>query len=293
VKTLVYVADGKMVLVLLRGDHALVEQKLKDGLGALSLRPAETEEIRGALGASPGSLGAVGVRDLRVAADLALRGRTNLVTGANQDDFHLRGVDLGRDVLVRDWLDLRAVRSGEGCPLCDAPLQVEKAIELGHCFKLGTRYAEALDVRFLDEAGAAKPIIMGSYGIGIGRTLAAIVERHHDANGIVWPVSVAPYEVVVSVLNPKETAAAEAGAGIYEALRAAGIDVVLDDRDERPGVKFKDADLVGIPYRVTVGPKGLREGKIELTRRRDGRTRNLDLQKSAEAVAETILEERR
>jgi prolyl-tRNA synthetase len=293
IKTLVYVLDGELVLVLLRGDHPLAEQKLRDATGAKEVRPANPGEIRPALGAAAGSLGAVGVSGLRVIADSALEGRRNMVTGANADDFHLRGVDVARDVPVSAWHDLRAVRAGEACPLCSAALAVGKSIEVGHIFKLGTRYSEALGARVLDEAGEAVPIVMGSYGIGIERTMAAIVERSHDAAGIIWPVQVAPYEVVVTVVNPKDVASAEAGAQLYEALQAAGIDVILDDRDERPGVKFKDADLVGIPYRITVGPKGLAKKQVDLTRRRDGRSDSLDLSRAAGTVIEAVLEERR
>ncbi len=293
IKTLVHVLDGETVLVLLRGDHALSEQKLLDATGARDQRPAHPGEIRTALGASPGSLGAVGVRELRVIADLALEGRCGMVTGANQDDFHLRGVDTGRDIAVSAWHDLREVAEGEACPLCSAPLAVGKSIEVGHIFKLGTRYSEALGARVLDEAGDPTHIVMGSYGIGIERTMAAVVERCHDEAGIVWPVQVAPYEVVVTVVNPNDVATAEAGAQLYEALQAAGIDVLLDDRDERPGVKFKDADLVGIPYRITVGPKGLAKKQVDLTRRRDGHATVLDLTRAAGSVIETVLEERR
>jgi prolyl-tRNA synthetase len=292
IKTLVYVVDGETVLVLLRGDHPLAEQKLKDGTGAREARPASPEEIRAALGASAGSLGAVGVSGPRVFADLALQGRRNMTTGANQDDFHLRGVDLGRDVAVSTWLDLREVAAGEACPMCEAPLEVGKAIEIGHIFKLGTRYSEALGAAVQDEDGQTVPIIMGSYGIGIERTLAAVVERWNDEKGIVWPVRVAPYEVVVTVLNPKEVTTSEAGAQLYDALRAAGIDVILDDRDERPGVKFKDAELVGIPYRLTVGPKGLAQKQVEFVRRRDGRSQSIDLQRAAAIAAEAVLEDR-
>ena len=293
IKTLVYLLDGRPVLVLLRGDHALAEQKLRDATGARELRAADPEAIRATLGASPGSLGAVGVAGPRVLADLALRGRRGMTTGANQDDFHLRGVDVERDIAVSSWLDLREATAGEACPMCEAPLAVGKAIEIGHIFKLGTRYSETLGARVLDEQGQATPIVMGSYGIGIERTMAAVVEASHDANGIVWPVRIAPFEVVVTVLNPKDVATAEAGVQLYEALRAAGIDALLDDRDERPGVKFKDAELVGIPYRVTVGPKGLASKQVELTRRRDGRTTPHDLQRAADTVADCVLEERR
>jgi len=293
IKTLVYVLDGETVLVLLRGDHALSEQKLADGAGATAARPAADAEIRAALGASAGSLGAVGVRGVKVLADLALQGRRGMTTGANEDGFHLRGVDLGRDVAVSTWLDLRAVAAGQACPLCGSPLSVDKTIEVGHIFKLGTRYSEALGATVLDEQGQSAPIVMGSYGIGIGRVAASIVERCHDDAGIAWPVNVAPYEVVVTVLNPKEVETSEVGERLYDALRGAGIDVLLDDRDERPGVKFKDADLIGIPYRIVVGARGLEKKVVELKRRRDGSSRELPVDRAAETVAETILEERR
>ena len=292
IKTLVYVLDGKKTLVLLRGDHPLAEQKLVDGSGAIQFRPAGDKEIRELLGASPGSLGAVGVSDVPILADRALEGRRDMVTGANEDDAHLRGVDVARDIAVSEWLDLREVRAGEPCPACDNPLEVDKAIELGHIFKLGTRYSEAVGATVLDEDGKARPIVMGSYGIGVQRALAAVVERCHDDDGIVWPISVAPFEAVVTVVNPKQVEVSEAAAGIYEALQADGIEVLLDDREERPGVKFKDADLIGIPYRIVVGPKGLEQGKVEVVRRKTKKGREVDLQKAAKSVAESILEER-
>jgi prolyl-tRNA synthetase len=292
IKTLVYSVAGESMLVLLRGDHNLVEQKLADGLGEMELRPATDEEIRNLLGASAGSLGAVGVNGPKIAADLALRGRSNMCTGANEDDFHLRGVAVERDIAVTHWLDLREINAGEACPLCDAPLRVEKTIEIGHIFKLGTRYSEAFGASVLDENGVAQTIVMGSYGIGIERTMAAVVERHHDDAGIEWPLALAPFDVVVTVIKPKDIATTEAANALYDALVGAGIEVLLDDRDERPGVKFKDADLIGIPFRVTVGPKGLEEGKVELRRRSTGNTRSVDLVKAGRTIAETILEER-
>jgi prolyl-tRNA synthetase len=293
IKTLVYWLDGELALVLLRGDHALVEQKLADGTGATALRPARAEEIRAALGAGPGSLGATGVGSLRIVADLALRGRRNMTTGANEDDFHVRGVDVERDIAVGAWLDLREARAGEACPLCGAPLSVRKAIEVGHIFKLGTRYSEALGATVLDEQGRSVPLVMGSYGIGIGRTMAAVAECEHDENGLCWPVSVAPYEVVVTVLNPNDVATFETGQRLYESLLGQGIEAVLDDRDERPGVKFKDAELIGIPYRLTVGPKGIAAGKVEVFRRRGGQRRDVDVHKTIEVVVQSVLEERR
>jgi len=292
IKTLVYRLGGETVLVLLRGDDQLVETKLRDATGAVEARPALDAEIRAALGATAGSLGAVGASGIRVFADEALRGRRGMVTGANQDGFHLRGVEVERDIAVSAWLDLRLARAGEGCPMCESPLRVDKAIEVGHIFKLGTRYAEKLGASILDEAGVARPIVMGSYGIGIERLLAAVVERSHDDAGIIWPVAVAPYEVLITVVNPKDAATSDAAGGIYDALRGAGIEVLLDDRDERPGVKFNDADLIGIPYRVTVGPKGLKEGKVEITRRKTRLARSMDLHKAAASLTETVLEER-
>ena len=291
IKTLVYVLDGETHLVLLRGDHPLSEQKLLDATGAQDARPATDKEIQAALGASPGSLGAVGV-SLPVLADAALEARTNMTTGANEDGFHVRGVDVARDITVSQWFDLREVRAGEACPMCDSDLSVEKSIEVGHIFKLGTRYTEKFGATVLDENGKAVPIIMGSYGIGVERAMASVVETHHDDNGIVWPLSVAPFEVVVTVVKPKETATQEAGDALYEALQENGIDVLLDDRDERPGVKFKDADLLGVPYRITVGPKGIADGKVEIAKRKTQKARDVDVQKAAAYVTESVLEER-
>jgi prolyl-tRNA synthetase len=185
------------------------------------------------------------------------------------------------------------VHEGEPCPSCGAALRVAKTIEVGHIFKLGTPYSEKLGATVLDREGKAVPVVMGSYGIGIGRTMAAVAERCHDENGLLWPVSLAPFEVVVSVLNPTDPRTGEVGARLYEALRAAGVDALLDDRDERPGVKFKDAELIGIPYRLTVGPKGLEQGKVELVRRRGGARRDVDVAKAADHAIESVLEERR
>ena len=293
IKTLVYRIDGKIVLILMRGCDTLMDQKLADGVEAAEIRPATADEIREALGASPGSLGAVGVSDYYVIADEALRGRRNMVTGANEDDFHLRGVDVERDIEVKAWLDLREVEEGEACSLCDGPLSVYKTIEVGHIFKLGTKYSEVMGAEVLDQNGSKRPIVMGSYGIGIERSMAGVVETSHDQAGIIWPVTVAPFEVVVTVVKPKQVECAEVGERLYEALIGAGIDAIIDDRDERPGVKFKDADLVGIPYRLTVGPKGLADGVVELKRRRDGATRDLAVDYAVETVVEAILDERR
>ena len=292
IKTLVYVVDGKTILILLRGDHQLAEQKLIDQVEADEMRPATSEEIKASLGASPGSLGAVGQGDLFVLADEALRGRRDMVTGANENGFHFRGVEIDRDIDVKAWLDLREVATGEGCPMCQTPFSVHKTIEVGHIFKLGTKYSEAMGASVQDEKGASVPILMGSYGIGLDRNMAAVVEANHDENGICWPVNTAPYEVVVTVVKPKDVECHEAGERLYEKLTEAGIDVIIDDRNERPGVKFKDADLVGFPYRVTIGPKGLADGVFELVRRADGEKRDLPIEHAAETIVEAVLDER-
>jgi prolyl-tRNA synthetase len=291
IKTMVYVVGGALTLVLLRGDHEVMEQKLIDGLGNANVRPGHPDEIREALGALPGSLGAVGVTAYPVIADPALRGRRNMITGANEDDWHLRGVDVERDIGVQRWLDVRRVNAGEGCPECGWPLEVVLAIEVGHIFKLGTKYSEAMGARVLDEEGRERPIVMGSYGIGVGRHLAAVVEAHHDEAGICWPVSVAPFEAVVTVVGA-EPAAVAAAEDIYRGLQERGVDVLLDDRDERPGVKFTDAELIGIPYRVTVGPRRLAEGLVEVVRRRDRRVEAVPTGEAAAAVAAAVAAER-
>ncbi len=293
IKTLVYRIDDNLVLLLLRGCDQLAEQKVIDQIEGELIRPAEPDEIKAALGASPGSLGAVGVTDLFVVADEALRGRTNMVTGANEDDFHLKGVDLERDIDVKAWLDLREVQSGEGCPMCGEALEVQKTIEVGHIFKLGTKYSDALGATVLDDNGKAVPIVMGSYGIGLERNMAAIVEANHDESGICWPMNVAPYEVVITVVKPKDVECLEAAERLYDGLQKAGVEVILDDRDERPGVKFKDADLVGFPYRVTVGPKGLADGVVELRRRANGETRDIPRDHAIEEIVEAVADERR
>lgn len=277
IKTLVYVLDGEQVLVLLRGDHNLQEQKLADATASVEARAAAPEEIRALLGADPGSLGAVGFDGVKIVADEALRGRYNLVTGANEDDWHHSGVDVERDITVSQWADLREVGGGEPCPLCGGSLELWKGIEVGHIFKLGTKYSETFGVYVQDENGESHPIIMGSYGIGVERGMAAVVETSHDDKGIIWPVSVAPYEVVITVVRADDPATIEAAESLYVELGEAGIEVLLDDREERPGVKFADSELIGIPYRVAVGPKGVERGVLEVTTRRGLGTEEIEV----------------
>lgn len=280
IKSLVYVAtiEGKPepVLVLLRGDHQLHETKLGDRLGATSVRTAHPEEIRDLLGADAGSLGGVGAKvrareanyHLTIIADLALKGRHNMTTGANKDEHHLRGVDITRDISVDKWADLRTVSSGEPCPRCEnGVLDVYKAMEIGHIFKLGTKYSDSMGATVLTQDGREVPIVMGCYGIGVERIISAAVEQSHDDDGIIWPKSLSPFDVVLSVTNMKADRLREAGEKLYKDLERAGLEVLLDDRDERAGVKFKDADLIGVPYRITIGNK-ISDGFVELFDRR-------------------------
>jgi prolyl-tRNA synthetase len=264
-KTLVYVADEKLVVAVVRGDQELNEAKLQTATGAQVVRPARPEEIPALMGARPGSLGAVRFSKAPVYVDPSLADRKDMVTGANEDGFHLRGVDVRRDLLDGPHAkvaELRTVKAGEGCPRCDGTLDVFKALEVGHIFKLGTKYSESLKASVLDADGKAVPIVMGSYGIGVERIMAAAIELHHDEFGIRWPQAIAPYQATVLTLGP-EPELRKAADEIADALAAAGVEVLYDDRDERAGVKFKDADLVGIPIRIAVGKKGLAEGKAE------------------------------
>jgi prolyl-tRNA synthetase len=276
IKSLVFFAtiDGEQrpVLVLLRGDHQLHEIKLSDSLRATAVRPAHPEEIKDLLGASAGSLGGVGAknksRELRIVADSALKNRRNMTTGANKDDHHLRGVDIARDIPVDEWFELRTVEAGDKCPRSETgTLEIFKGMEIGHIFKLGTKYSDSMGATVLTQDGKQVPIVMGSYGIGVERIITATVEQQHDDDGIIWPKELAPFDVVVTITNMKQDEVRQAGEKLYEELQRAGLDVLLDDRDERAGVKFKDADLIGIPYRVTIGKK-IADGMVELFDRR-------------------------
>jgi len=268
IKTLVYIADSKPVLILVRGDDQLNEAKLAGTIGTTIFRAAEAQEIFDALGAHPGSLGAVGVTQFAVYADERLRGANGMTTGANEDGFHFNNVSFERDIPSARWADLRTVGAGEPCAKCAKPLKIRRAIEVGHVFKLGTKYSEKLNATFLAEDGQRHPCVMGCYGIGVTRTLQAIIEQCNDKDGIIWPVSVAPYTVCITplVVAP-DSAVMKLAEEIYAALTAKGIDVIIDDRDDRPGVKFKDADLVGFPIRVGIGEKSLANGQVELKRR--------------------------
>lgn len=292
IKTLVYVVDGELTLILLRGDHPFLEQKFIDITGAADLRPATGEEIRSALGASPGSLGAVGVENLPIYADLALQGRAGMATGANIDDVHYLGVDVQRDIVVNKWVDVRGILEGEPCVDCGGPITITRCIEAGHIFKLGRRYAEAMGTTVLDSEGKSQTLTMGSYGIGVERAMAAVAETHHDENGLIWPMSIAPYEVVITLLKTDHTDSVDLAENIYKALTEAGIDVLLDDREERPGVKFADSELIGIPLRVTIGPRGLENGIAEVNDRSTDQKTEISLETVVEEVTNMVNEEK-
>jgi prolyl-tRNA synthetase len=283
-KSLVMVAGGELALALVRGDHSLSETKFAGVMSAAEVRPARPEEIRERFGADAGSLGPVGARGMRILADLALQGRRNMIAGANLDDYHLRHVTPGED-FSPEYCDLRQAAQGDACKSCGAGLKLEKTVEIGHIFKLGYKYSESMGLRVLNAAGAEVTPIMGSYGIGIERILCAAVELYHDKDGMALPASIAPFEVVVTPVNSSDPAQRGAADQIYSACRALGVDVLLDDRDERPGVKFKDADLIGIPYRITVGKK-LAQGNVEMVNRRTRESVDVPLAEAPARVAD-------
>ena len=263
VKTLIFNADGKPCAVLVRGDHEVNEIKVKNILGAAQLELADDEMIFKATGSPRGFAGPVGV-NVRVIADYSILPLVDMVTGANRENYHLKNVNLGRDFTVESFADLRVVRPGDACPRCGGEIKFARGIEVGHVFKLGTKYSQAMKAVYLDRDGREKTMIMGCYGIGIGRTVAACIEQNFDQNGIIWPMPLAPYAVIVTPVNINEPDVMKAAEEIYDELLAAEVEVILDDRDERAGVKFKDADLIGIPLRIVVGPKNLAQGQVEL-----------------------------
>jgi prolyl-tRNA synthetase len=282
IKSLVLIADGKPVLVLLRGDHQLSEHKFAAVSGDPEFRPATVAEIRAYFGADAGSLGPVGVRNMPIFADRALAGRRNMIAGANRDDYHLRNVTLGEDFKA-ELHDLRQVASGDTCFHCGQALEIRKTVEIGHIFKLGYKYSESMGLRVLNAEGKEITPIMGSYGIGIERILTAAIELSSDQDGMVLPLSIAPFSLVITPANNADEAQMSAAREIYGQCRALGIDTLLDDRDERPGVKFKDADLIGIPYRIVVGKK-LASGRVELVERKTRQTTEVPVAEAAQAV---------
>jgi prolyl-tRNA synthetase len=288
VKTLILQTDtGETVAVLLRGDRELNDIKLTRLLGCNWVELAPEEVVLRVTGAPSGFAGPVGLQ-LRLLADFEVRGMADFIVGANEKDAHLTGANLGRDFSVETFADLRQAVAGDRCPRCAGKLESWRGIEVGHVFKLGTKYSAALGATVLDEKGEERTLFMGCYGIGVGRTVAAAIEQNNDANGIIWPMPIAPFQVIVTMVNPKEDEVRLAAEKLYEELLALGVEALLDDRDERPGSKFKDADLIGIPLRVTVGARGLKEGALELQERRSGERTMLPVAEAARLLAERV-----
>jgi prolyl-tRNA synthetase len=274
VKTMIYSADANPVAVLVSGDQEVNEIKVKNYLNCKVLEMATDDVIYEVTGAPRGFAGGVGIK-VKIIADYSLSSMTNFVMGANKEDYHVKNVNIGRDVSVAAFADLRIARETDFCARCGCALRFARGIEVGHVFKLGTKYSKAMKAQYLDKNGKERYMIMGCYGIGVGRTVAAAIEQNHDENGIIWPVPLAPYEVIITPVNVNDDKIKKVSMQLYEALRQRGIEVILDDRDERAGVKFKDADLIGIPLRVTVGQKLLNTGVLEVKIRRTGEVKIL------------------
>lgn len=292
-KSLLYIVDDKPVMVLVRGDHDLSEAKLEAIVGA-NFRPADAEEALNITGAHLGFIGPVGLKQkATIIADKALKEQTDVITGANEDDYHIAGLSPEKDFQVDRYEDMHRVTDGELCVQCGAPLKVSLAIELGHIFKLGTKYAESLGATFLDSQGEKKPIVMGSYGIGLERIVAAAIEQNHDQDGIIWPLSLAPYQIHITQLDRTQEEVQRIGDSLYTKMQESGLQVLLDDRDESPGKKFKDADLIGFPIRITIGARSLKEGKVEIRPRREKETLRVDESDALSTVQKMIEEEKR
>ncbi|WP_434511647.1 proline--tRNA ligase [Desulfitobacterium sp. AusDCA] len=292
VKSILYQGDDQIFLVLVRGDREINEIKLNNMLGPfVNLQLAAAETVRETLGCEPGFVGPINAaKDLKIVADLEVPLMKRAACGANQPDQHYINVLPERDFRMDQVFDLRMVNAGEKCPKCGGSLQEARGIEVGQVFKLGTKYSKALNATFLDENGQEKPCVMGCYGVGVSRTIAAAIEQNNDKDGIIWPIPIAPFHVILVPVSMKDTQVAETADKLYEEMRKAGVEVIIDDRDERPGVKFKDADLVGYPLRVTVGSKTLAEGKVELRFRKSGEMELVKVEELTARVKEIITE---
>jgi prolyl-tRNA synthetase len=287
IKTLVFRAGDEVVVALVRGDHELNEVKLKGLLGADQVELADPVLVEQVTGAPMGFAGPVGI-ELRIVADHAVEGMRNAVTGGNRADVHLRNVNPGRDFTVDRFADLRVVTPEDPCPRCGGELRFSRGIEVGHIFKLGTKYSRSMGATYLDENGKESPIVMGCYGIGVGRTVAAAVEQNHDKDGIIFPVPIAPWEVVILPLQMNEPAVVEAAETLYRGLRDLGVDVLLDDRDLRAGAKFKDADLLGTPLRITIGSRSLARGEVEVKLRSEAESGTMPAGEAAKRIQERV-----
>ncbi len=287
VKTLVYLADDEPVAVLLRGDCELEEVKLKNYLGVTEIRPADDKEIYDATGVPSGYLGPVGIR-IRLLADQEVTQMVNLTVGANEKNHHLQNVNQGRDFEVREIADFRRLTTADPCPSCGGTIRLVEGIEVGHIFKLGTSYSESMKAFYQDRDGNGRPLVMGCYGIGVSRVVAAAIEQNHDAHGIIFPAPLAPYQVTVLNLDLNDNEVSAAAEKIYIQLNEAGFDAFIDDRDERPGSKFKDADLLGFPYRITVGKRFKENSMVEVRRREDGTTEDVGIEDVVSYISSKI-----
>ena len=287
VKTMIYNADGVPVAVLVSGDADVNEIKVKNYLNCDILEMADDTMIYEVTGAPRGFAGAVGIK-ARIIADYSLVNMINFVMGANKEDYHVKNVNIGRDVSVDSFADLRIAKDTDVCPRCSRDLRFARGIEVGHVFKLGTKYSKAMKATYLDKNGKEQYMVMGCYGIGIGRTVAASIEQNHDAHGIIWPMTIAPYQVIITPVNVNDESIRNISENLYETLLEKGVDVIIDDRDERAGVKFNDADLIGIPLRVTIGKKALSEGKIEVKIRKSGEVKTLETDEAVDFIIRYI-----
>lgn len=287
VKTLLYQADERVVAVLVRGDRLVNEAKLMKALQADALWLADQATVERVSGGPEGFSGPIGLTGIEIVADAELRGMRNVVVGANAADAHYIHANWDRDCTIHRFIDARMVSAGDPCARCGAPFQIVRGIEVGHVFKLGTKYSVAMGATYLDADGKEHPLVMGCYGIGVGRTVAATIEQHHDADGIIWPLPIAPLQVLILPVSVTDSRSWETAQSLYSALEGGGVEVLLDDRDERPGVKFKDADLIGLPLRITIG-KSLVDGRVELTARRTRRTLHVPLEEIVPMVRQIV-----
>ncbi len=287
IKSVAYQADGEAVLALVRGDDELNEIKLANYLDVDNLEPASEEDIITHFKSSPGFIGPIGSKGVRIIADQRIENMESGITGANEKNYHYRGAKVGRDFEVETYLDLRLVREGDSCPSCSGKLEIKSGIEVGHIFKLGTKYSESMGASYLDENGRDKPVVMGSYGIGVTRLVAAAIEQNHDDYGICWPLAIAPYQIIILQLG-NDDAVIDKANEIYQQLESAGLEVLVDDRKERAGVKFNDADLIGIPLRLTVGSRSLEAGVVEAKVRATGQELNFELSSVVKETTELL-----
>jgi prolyl-tRNA synthetase len=288
IKTLVFNSSDGPLVALVRGDHEINEIKLKNLLACDELELAEEDLIEELTSAPRGFAGPVGLKDVKIIADYGLLGGTNMITGGNEKDAHVINVNFDRDFTVNEFADIRLADEGDSCPRCGKPLSITRGIEVGHIFKLGTKYSKAMNAVYLDEDGKSIEMVMGCYGIGVGRTVAAAIEQSHDKDGIIFPAAIAPFTVIVVPVNTSDEVQVQIAEKIYQELMDKGVDAIIDDRDERAGIKFKDADMIGIPVRVTVGKFAVKENSVDIKIRKTGEVRKADVDEAVSAVIECI-----